>query len=600
MAVLFTNYVPCRIMVDYFHDLFLHGFIMAKYWGQEVPSGISVPSAAIGFAPSPGTAQITMNSPVDDQISTTSSAGGTSRIPTSLCKWAIHISQESFGEGACLPTDDGEHPPQVLQSFPESLQKSVMSDGFTNTPADNLPLDKEVITELLKAEGSAMAVDAWRLAIMSGNGDLVADLCHSSDALPAGLGDIFPYHLAASFLDGGRTCCKVFEALSEELPAFRFATDTNGHTILDALLVSVLRSHTRIDPGLVSASFRASGRFPGEEKDICGRWDADTPSVRELHKQGHMRIPPKWKHPFCHTSAQAVCHSLITVYGSPIRPNLNTPSGLFVRRCTRCGTETRLGALHSLVVSAFYMAQVGMDEETLFGALAVTVCLLALGADPSSRVKVSINDIQGSQEDESCEHLLVTPSELMRALPTHAVESWSNSLRSGWTCLDKTLAYAESSFDGSSSSLASQPHHCSLSYDGISAHRYWVKLPCNNPKIGKLWALIQAELLTYRRLQSGDSWISDNFLMKDVVHWLQDDTYELTMPLAANDMMQSHSPCGWFSRAAEFICPSSDEVSSTYFMNFATYDGRTSYIDPPILLENWEDIEYESDEDRQI
>jgi hypothetical protein len=219
------------------------------------------------------------------------------------------------------------------------------------------------------------------------------------------------------------------------------------------------------------------------------------------------------KHPFCHTSAQAVCHGLVAVYGSPMGPKLNAPSGLFIRRCTQCGTETRLGPLHALVVSAFYMAQVGMAEETLFGALAVAVCLLALGAGPSHRVKVSINDIQDPQEDESCEHLLVTPSELTGALPAHVVKSWSDSLQSGWECLHKTLRYAERSSDS---------YPCSLSYNA-DVHGYWISLPCNSPKIGKLWALIQAELLTYRRLQSGHSWISGNFLMKDAVRWLEDD-----------------------------------------------------------------------------
>jgi hypothetical protein len=287
MPVLLTDYLSCRIMVDYFHDLFLHGFIMAKYWGQQVPSNITVPSAAIGFASRPSTAQIA-NSPADDpNISAP-------RIPTSLCKWAVHVSHLCFEHvDSPPPTCNSERPPQGQHSFQESLQQSVISDDFSTTPAGALPLDKEVITELLKADRCAMAVDAWRLAIMSGNSELIESLCSSNDAHSNGVDDMFPYHLAASFLDGDRTCCRVFEILSTKFPPFLFETDSNGHTILDALLVSVLRSHTRIDPGVVSPSFRADGRFPGEEKDICGTWDADTPAVRELHKQGKKRIPPE-------------------------------------------------------------------------------------------------------------------------------------------------------------------------------------------------------------------------------------------------------------------------------------------------------------------
>lgn len=53
-----------------------------------------------------------------------------------------------------------------------------------------------------------------------------------------------------------------------------------GHTVLDSLMASILKSHTSRVPGVVHTTFGNDQRFAGEEVDICGRWDADSDSIR--------------------------------------------------------------------------------------------------------------------------------------------------------------------------------------------------------------------------------------------------------------------------------------------------------------------------------
>lgn len=394
----------------------------------------------------------------------------------------------------------------------------------------------------------------------------------------------------------------MFTALSRILsPPFTFShnIDDLGHTILDALVVSILRSHTSVHPDDVSYGFQSPNRFPGEEKDICGRWDASSSNVRELFKQGYARIPAKWKHPFCHTAVQVVCHSIIAIFASPASPNINTQSGLFVRRCTTCGLELKLGPLHTLVVTAFYLAQSGMPGETFFGALAVMVCLITLGADVSAKANVSVAEILKSSDAGQCRHTPLSPLELMQAVPGDVVEAWSGNCRTGWSCLIQVLALAvaeqrqkpsspqqKSSNFGKSSDVDS----CDMEFER-RIHNYWLELPCNGPRMGLLWASIQTELLTYRRLSEGEGWVSENFSMNALKAWLEGHSSEFSTPLVQNRMFKTHTRCGWFNHAPDFLFPNAEEVCTEYFMNMDLY-GRASYIRQPNLLRSFRILEY--------
>lgn len=492
------------------------------------------------------------------------------------------------------------------------------SNSFTGTPADDLPLSQESIVRSLEVNKTALQLDAWKLAIMTGNAELLEDLYTRNDhKLPDGIDAIQPFHLAASFLDGGNTCCEMFTMLHNVFKssyAFHHNVDNFGHTILDALIVSILRSHTSLKPEAISYGFHSPNRFPGEEKDICGRWDAETPIVRELFREGYHRIPTTWKHPFCHTAVQTVCHSIINIFGSPSSPNINALSGLFLRRCTECGMELKLGPLHTLVVTTFYLAQSGMQGETLFGALAVMTCLLAMGVDDSLKVNVSVEEILGTSEPGECHHEPLSALELMRVVPDNIIRAWSEDCQTGWICFLQALARAETEKDEtpnnrsdesstshprdewdmaseSGSDDSSDTQACKLDSD---CHEDWLNLPCRGPVLGLLWATIQGELLTYRRVREGGAWISENFSMRALQTWLEGNSPDFMTPLVQAHMLKEHSICGWFHESEDFPCAIAQDVCVEHFMNMDIYE-RMSFNDRPQLLGSWEHVQYLKD-----
>ncbi|KAH7117482.1 hypothetical protein EDB81DRAFT_701814 [Dactylonectria macrodidyma] len=532
--------------VDYFHDFYMHGFVTAKQWPLK---------------------PLILDFPSDTSSLERSSRMNIFAPPTLLCQWSVHVPDVS-DQIETAPSHEAADPVTSRGSFVESLHQSIITNSFTNTLADDLPLAQEMVVRSLESDPKTLQLDAWKLAIMAANTQLLEDLfSKNSCRLPENIDAIHAFHLAAAFLHGGDKCCEVIITLSNFFdPAYAFYhnVDNFGHTILDAFMVSILRSHTSLIPEFVSHGFHSSGRFPGEEKDICGRWDADNPLVRQLFKDGFHRIPNKWKHPFCHTAVQAICHNIIAIFGSPVSPKINALSGLFLRCCTECGMELKLGPLHVLIITAFYLAQSGMQGETLFGALAVMTCLLALGADDSLKVHVSVEEILGSPESGECRHSPLSALELMRVIPDNAIKGWTQGCQTGWTCILQTLAQAEREKDWRqiNNADASQGNDA-IGVSGLSAdslddsaehvcifgrdfHDDGLKLPCRGPGMGLLWATIQGELLIYRKVSERDAWISENFSMKVLQTWLEGKSPDFLTPLVINKMLKGHSRCGWF------------------------------------------------------
>jgi|SRR6266516_104831 len=108
----------------------------------------------------------------------------------------------------------------------------------------------------------------------------------------------YPLHLATSYLDGSSACCTIFDAIAHS--GLAKVTDVNNlnHTVFDNLMIAILKSHTSMLPGAVDNGLREEKRFPGEEIDICERWDADSECVRALITAGISPIPFEWKHNF--------------------------------------------------------------------------------------------------------------------------------------------------------------------------------------------------------------------------------------------------------------------------------------------------------------
>lgn len=551
--------------------------------------------------------------------------------PTQLCRWSIHtwsIDDEPIPEVASSNeqhlfdvrdprswnqwTQNEMLDPQM--SFARTMKESVTQSTFSRTPPEDLPISTQMISQSVQQNPGLLRVDAYKIAIMAGNTELLGCLIDEDvGEAPERIDEIYPFHLAAAFLDGGNKCCAVFTELLHSFGTRSLLSstlDNAGHTILDALMISILRSHTNVSPEHVSRSFNPPNRFPGEEKDICGRWDADSPVLRALYQGGYARVPTKWKHGFCHTSVQAVCHSIVGVYGSPVSPKINALSGLFIRRCNNCGQELKLGPLHTLVVVAFYLAHQGMPEETMFGPLAILVCLLSLGADASLSAMMSVEDILGTAHPGTCHHKPMTACDLMEAVPSPIIHTWSADCQTGWFCIlqvfrvhkrDREVELQRTShvpfpwgsiYDSDSDSdMGLEEHHNTLASTGecalenllydelnLKIHDEWLKWPRGTPKLSLLWATIQVEFLTYRRIQAGDPWVSDKFSMAALRNWLEGRSLTFCTPLVDEDLVCQHSTCcGWFLQFVEFASPTAEDVCTRHFTNM-NIDSRATYL----------------------
>ncbi|CZS82832.1 unnamed protein product [Fusarium graminearum] len=556
-----------QICVDYYHEFYMHGFLTAKNWGSP-PSIINVRTPS-GFTPS-----AFFEFPSSPLLTDASNHIDIINPPTNLCRWSIHVEEPDYEP---LPDQQPDSYPTSM-SFPECLQNSISTGDFTELRNDNLPLSHETIVHSLTENPKALELDSWKLAIMAGNDDLLYHLTKGKNKkqIQEEVKSIYPYHLAASFLNGGGPCCAIFDALNKVVGrSYLLQHNINdlGHTILDSLFVSILRSHTSIQPEIVSDEFRALSRFPGEEKDICGRWDADSPEVRGLFAQGYARIPTRWKHPFCHSAVQA--------------------SGLFVRRCTECGMELKLGPLHALVSTAFFLGQLGMSGETLFGPLAILVCLINMDVDVNMRMNISVEEILRTSEPGQCRHRSMTAAEMMMCVPASVVHNWTNACQVGWDCLLHTLRLAEARSSDTENPYRDDRDNpeSELSARGIDGEsqsskcillgfHYNSAFKCTHKKIGILWATIQAEFLTYRRLTVNDLWISDHFQTLALQAWLKGETEVFKTPLIMQGMLQRYSRGGWFyddDDGSLWIYATASNVCKEWFANLDDF-GRTTFV----------------------
>ncbi|KAM0242835.1 hypothetical protein ACHAP5_007169 [Fusarium lateritium] len=598
-----------RLFVDYFHQLYMHGFCSAKNWNYRLSVPLTIPSPAHisqeWNAASPWTPSVFIDLPSSPLVDIT-------MPPTQLCRWAIHVPRIKYEP---IPAEQYDSMRDTF-SFIESLQEAITSGSSAVGGGGDLPICHEVFSQSLEHNPAALRSESLRLAIMAGNFELLEGLLEEilgdpfdedHDEVPQEILSIHPYHLAASYINGGGPCCMVLYTLATYLPRsylFRNNSDNLGHTVLDSLMVSILRSNSSVRPEIVNHEFGTLSRFPGEEKDTCGRWDADSPEVRELFSKGYARIPPSWKHPFCHSAVQAVCHALVIIFGSRASPDINSLSGLFLRRCTECGMELRLGPIHSLIVTAFFLGKSGMNGETLFGPMAILVCLISLGADVTLRAHISIEEIIGiSTEMGQCNHTSLSPAELMQVVPARVIQNWTDDCQVGWSCLFQVLLQAQAvereinvntnasaeceEMNETDSSDGSQAPdcgpYCKLEYHNFS------KIKCTRPVIGLTWATIQAELVTYRRVAENDPWISSNFPIGALNDWLKHNTEMFESPLVRDQILKSYSPCGWFSPENDregMVWPMAENVCRTRFDIMDDYK-RSSFIYEIDLEEVW-------------
>lgn len=99
-----------------------------------------------------------------------------------------------------------------------------------------------------------------------------------------------------------------------------------------------------------------------------------------------------------------------------------------------------------------------------------------------------------------------------------------------------------------------------------------------NKVLAPLWAAVQTELLTYRRLKEGDEWVSQNFNMHSLKEGLIAKG-KIDIELVQKQMMKPFCPCGCFLQSI-FRIPMVDDAVAYYFSNLEDWN-RTTFIPSP-------------------
>ena len=285
--------------------------------------------------------------------------------------------------------------------------------------------------------------------------------------------------------------------------------------------------------------------------------------------------------------------------------NINAPSGLFVRRCSYCGLKSELFPLHLLIMVAFHLSIPGCQGETLFGVLACLVCLLHFGANPCFRADVSLAALVSTQESSDCQHEHLSPCEFAKRVIALLPPTLSSEMNTAWLVIYNSLRHSRRQWTTAQTSNQGDNHSdhdfsafVDLSEDenesvegadedpalpiecyAIEEDHYHdydhVTYFGESTILGPLWAAIQTELLTYRRLNVGDCWISDNFSMSAVLDGLRNDG-SITMPLIDKAMMKPYCACGRFV-GPDPASTTIDDAAAYYFGNLEDYK-RSSFL----------------------
>ncbi|KAL9113658.1 MAG: hypothetical protein Q9187_007584, partial [Circinaria calcarea] len=526
--------------------------------------------------------------------------------PSPLCRWSIHYDSGIEYEPCRSRTPTPEPEPDPLNEeswrpwpdswkelpFQKRLLNNLESNDFSNIKPETLPISVPQIIKALEKSDDQLLEEAFGFSIIARNLELFHELY---DKLPLTsqnghteamekIRELNPLHLATTYLDGSKACCTIVDTLLNTEWELNFrASNVNslGHTVFDNLLIAILKAHTSITPGAIDDALRDEKRFPGEEVDICGRWDADSDCVQALYSAGTPCIPLTWKHKFCHTSAQTVSHciEIFCEYSMVVEDAtiLDVPSGLFLKHCRSCGLKLQLGSLHSTVLTAFGLAQYGAKDEDLFGMLAVLLAMLRNGADSSYRVDVSVSALFEEVESDwsngtECDHEKLSPAELAKRVPLCVIERWPRDTRVGWEIFCCTLQRSEQQWKINELPIELSEVICNSNDEYHCGNFFGI-----DRSLAVLCGAVQVEILTYRRLRDGDRWVSLNFDMCA----LRDNFLKgghVSVGLVEKDMMNEVCDCGGF-KVLWPSCPRAEEVTSYYFSNLEDWS-RSTFIQP--------------------
>jgi hypothetical protein len=241
------------------------------------------------------------------------------------------------------------------------------------------------------------------------------------------------------------------------------------------------------------------------------------------------------------------------------------------------------------VLTAFQLARNGCNQEDLFGVLALLLCLLSLGANPCTTAHISISALLDIESEERCTHGELSPADLAEQVPEAMTSTWPLLARRGWQLFCFVLR--KSHHERSLEDLECQEQGQDLFYDPISwqhidevdqsfsdtCQNHWaVELPARFGKskvLGHIWASIQAELLSYRRLEETDSWTSEYFDMEELLTRLEGGD-DISLGYLKQDMLKPYCRCGKYEGYSDTVFR--EQTAKYYFSNLDDYERLTA------------------------
>jgi hypothetical protein len=571
-------------MSDWLYQYWFFCFKTTKYWG-EGPTAWT--SELLEFDRFSSRTQRNITETSQELLQDDGEDSNSSHSPTDLCRWYVHIRDwkglRKIKRGDWPRWSKNQRQPEL----PTRLRNALEHNDFSPTRAADLPVAIPVIAKAAERAPNELLLDSLGFSIMSRRRDQVDRIIAKMKRNNISYIRLYPLHMAAAYLDGYESCCGIFSLLVGDLRGAQlskaFVNDL-GHTVWDSFMISILKSHSSAKPFIVDQTWKDAGRFPGEEVDVCGRWDADSPALRYLLASGISSTPFAWKHKFCHTSIQATCHCIIAMHKLTANSIVyEAPSGLYIRWCLHCGVKLQLDTLHSLVMTAYHLANNSCQYEDLFGVLACLLCFIACNEDPKKVSSVSVVALMETDTLEGeCEHEELTAAGLAEKISLYpSVCTWNTTVQSGWAVFCGVLRLCEDAHAQAHTTMDIDPRYdrfytpdndseskvedveddidILLRFDKVYGSRnrnrsiyycpsHFKIVPGSfraRPDLASLWATIQAEILIHRRLNESMSWISAKFSMA-----ILRDQIAKKLPLSVayldEALIKPHCPCGRF------------------------------------------------------
>lgn len=233
----------------------------------------------------------------------------------------------------------------------------------------------------------------------------------------------------------------------------------------------------------------------------------------------------------------------------------------------------------------------------------------------------------GTDRADECSHRELDPLELAEQVPETLMTWWTEEAKLGWRVFCTVLSFARDERRSRSSQIRRQQREYNETRNRADDFSEYVEYsddemdidqpsdgeetdsdidlddyePCKHFKrehsnfygrsrsIGTLWAAIQTELLSYRRLEEGEGWMSENFNMLSILHGLRNGGI-IPIPLVENDMMSPYCECGRFLEVDDEACVCVAEACADYFCNMEDWERSTYIILPVDGNEMWYDF----------